>query len=145
MGWSLFTQAGLAVARLPVVGLFLLAGYGHFASPAKFLGIMKGLPLPALHSFAMYGTGVLEMLAGLALAFAPSERVCHATIALVLLMSPANINMWLNDVPFGRQHLRYGTKGFTHLLRFALQLALIAWLYALGRAYVQGADAKRAA
>ena len=60
-------------------------------------------------------------------------------------MSPANINMWLNDVPFGRQYLRYGTKGFTHLLRFALQLALIAWLYALGRAYVQGADAKRAA
>jgi uncharacterized membrane protein len=143
-------QIVLVVARFPLAALFLAAGYGHFASPDKFIGIMRGLPLPALHAPAMYATGVLEALAGVALALQPSEHVCNAVIALVLLMSPANVNMWWNDVPFGRDRLKYGTKGFTHALRFALQLALIAWLYALGRAARgeaanDAAGAKRAA
>ena len=137
------------VARLPIAALFLAAGYGHFASPDKFVGIMKGLPLPALHASAVYGTGVAELLAGLALALRPSQRVCSSVIALVLLMSPANVNMWWSDVAFGRNRLRYGVRGVTHALRFALQLALIAWIYALGRTFREPAgvstDTKRAA
>ena len=45
---------------LPLVGLFVLAGWGHFAAADDFVGIMRGMPFPALHPAANLITGVLE-------------------------------------------------------------------------------------
>ena len=106
---------------LPAATLFLTAGIGHFREPAKFVGIMKGMPLERWHPAANYITGAAELWLGAELAIAPllgahhASQIARALFWLVLLMSPANFNMWYNDVPFGDQRLTYGWTG-THAL-----------------------------
>ena len=55
-------------------------------------------------------------------------------------MSPANFNMWYNDVPFGDQRLTYGWTG-THALRCALQVLLLAVLHFLRISYAAASSA----
>ena len=114
-------------ARLPPAALFCLAGSGHFREPQKFIGIMEGMWWPQLHPAAVYLTGIAELALSLALALAPSARVARWLIYLVLAMSPANLNMWRGDVPFGEARLTYGWTG-THALRGVLQILLLLWL-----------------
>lgn len=46
-------------------------------------------------------------------------------------MTPANINMWVNDVPFGKHRL---TKP-QHAMRMCAQVALLGWLRLLSAAF----------
>lgn len=134
--------AWLGLASIPFAVLFISAGRGHFVQPRKFIGIMRGLPLVALHPAANYVTGCLELVLGVALPVASiagsparAAAVARALFWLVVIMSPANINMWWNDVPFGRQRLTYGLTG-THSLRFLLQVVLLLSLHGLERAWI---------
>ena len=132
---------------LPAATLFLTAGIGHFREPAKFVGIMKGMPLERWHPAANYITGAAELWLGAELAIAPllgahhASQIARALFWLVLLMSPANFNMWYNDVPFGDQRLTYGWTG-THALRCALQVLLLAALHFLRISYEANASSK---
>ena len=94
-----------------------------------------------MHRAANYATGAAELILGLGLAHPPPailgnvHSLAHAAVAralfwLVLLMTPANVNMFLNDVPFGSTRLSYGWDG-THALRLSLQLVLLCALRAL--------------
>ena len=59
---------------------------------------------------------------------------CRMLFWLVVAMTPANINMWMNDVPFGDSKLTYGARG-THYVRAAAQVVLLLWLHLLRCAY----------
>ena len=95
------------------------------------------LTTPSVVRSANYVTGAAEFLLGAALALAPllgaqhsAARTARALFWLVVVMSPANINMWVNDVPFGKQRLTYGLTG-THALRCVLQIVLLTCLHGL--------------
>lgn len=135
IAWTLW------LCGLPFALIFVAAGRGHFAQSRKFVGIMRGLPAPALHMAANYATGAAEIVLGVALATAPlagsparAALIARALFWLVVLMTPANINMLVNDVPFGRVRLTYGLTG-THAVRLALQAALLLCLHRLEAAW----------
>ena len=92
-----------------IVGLllglaFASIGYQHFASPEGFDAIVPSyLGAPR---FWTYASGVLEIAFGLGLMVPVIRpRAGRLLTVLVLLMSLANVNMWLNDIPFNGQLL----------------------------------------
>jgi uncharacterized membrane protein len=106
---------------------FILVGVQHFAQPEIFIEIVPdylGWP-----SFWNYTSGSMEMLFGVGL-MVPFTRVFSARllVILVLLMSLANLNMWINDLPFNGHRL--STTG--HIIRWFIQFILIAVLLWLG-------------
>ena len=103
------------VASAPVGALFAVAGWAHFATPGPFVGIMKGMPLESTHLAAVYISGVFEALGGAGLLVAPllgelayAELAASGLFWLVVAVSPANVNMYLNDLPFGKNKMSYG-------------------------------------
>ena len=84
------------------------------------------MPREALASGSGRERGAAELWLGAELAIAPllgahhASQIARALFWLVLLMSPANFNMWYNDVPFGDQRLTYGWTG-THAVDAAEQ------------------------
>jgi len=128
------------LAGLPLAVLFIAAGQGHFMKPRFFIGIMKGMPLEALHPAANYITGVMELVGGVALLSKPSPQVVYSLFWLVVIMSAANVNMWWNDVPAGKTRMTYGFPFGTHYLRAYAQIALLLWLHYLAKAHRAGAD-----
>lgn len=129
------------LAGLPLAGLFLAAGYGHFAHPKFFVGIMRGLPFPHLHSLANRVSGAAEIAGGAGLLLAPfahpvwATRCCTSLLLLLAVMSVANVNMYVNDVPAGKKKLTYGFPWGTHYIRAYAQIILFAWIYALRNAW----------
>ena len=104
---------------------------------------MRGMPLAPLHPAANYVSGVAEFTLGAALALSPllgahADVPARALFWLVVAMSPANVNMWVNDVPFGKERLTYGWTG-THALRCLAQVLLLLWLWGLGCWWRSGA------
>lgn len=93
-----------ARARQPL--LYLLAffmvsvGIVHFVRPEPFVGIVpKALPRPLL---LVYVSGVFEIAGGIGLLI-PALRKAAAwgLVLLYLAVFPANVNMAVNDLPFG--------------------------------------------
>ena len=142
------------------------AGIGHFTKYKQFVGIMKGMPFEKNgHPLAVIVSGVFEAQLGALLLLAPFAQLNNTSALLtlgmdkssvlapyfehkrkasdllfwlVIAMTPANINMWINDTPFGKTRLNYGlalrTNGrLTHFARGVMQVTLLAWLTALGR------------
>jgi len=115
------------IGRAVLAFLFTTAGVGHFQTFDKFMSLMEGLPLKPLHSAAVYISGLLEIILGLSIIINPSAFVFKSLILLVLLMTPANINMWYRNLEFNGK--RMGSRG--HLLRGFAQLVLLFGLYKL--------------
>ena len=109
---------GLAFARIGVL---------HFQDPEPFEAIVPSyLGWPR---FWNYASGALEIVLGLGLAIPPTRRwSARLLILLVLAMSLANLNMWVNDLPF--RGTRLTTTG--HVVRWLIQIALLAVLAWLG-------------
>ena len=106
---------------------FILIGVQHFARPEIFNAIVpKYLGWP---SFWNYTSGAMEILVGLGIML-PKTRVYAAQllVVLVLCMSLANLNMWINDIPFNGTLM--STTG--HILRWIIQAVLLAILLWLG-------------
>lgn len=79
----------------------------------------------------------MEILFGLGMMI-PSTRKYSARllVVLVVLMSQANVNMWVNDLPFNGA--RMSTNG--HILRLLIQLLLLTLLLWLGEGIGQSDD-----
>eukprot|EP00037_Helgoeca_nana_P011803 m.106136 g.106136 ORF g.106136 m.106136 type:complete len:149 (+) comp21065_c0_seq1:1175-1621(+) len=129
------------VVAAPVGALFAMAGVGHFTKYDAFLGIMKGMPFPAAHPAAVYVSGVVEFVCGTGLVLAPlvagpaaASKVASALFCLVVAVTPANINSYMNDIPFGKSHLSYGWTG-GHVKRAVAQIVLLGWLYGVAQWY----------
>lgn len=124
---------GSYVAALPLGLLMTVAGALHFTNTKPYVKMMKGLPFEALHEHLVYASGVVETAGGVALL---SPTVEHRRLAArfvfltILAVSPANVNMYLNDVPFGNRRFSYGWTG-DHAKRFVAQLVLLAYALAL--------------
>ena len=102
------------------------AGVMHFASPGFFVEIMPSY-LP-WHLELVYLSGAIEILLAVLLVV-PATRGLAAwgTIALLIAVFPANLNMALNDIrpdgPFGPPTT------LSLWLRLPMQLVLIAWAW----------------
>ena len=106
---------------------FISIGTQHFANPDIFNAIVPDyLGWPA---FWNYSSGALEIVLGLGI-MAPRTREMAGRLlfVLVILMSLANLNMWINDVPFNGTRL--STKG--HIIRWMIQFVLLGVLLWLG-------------
>ena len=120
---------------LPAALLFMCAGLAHFVQPAPFIQMMAGLPLPRLHRTAVFASGALEFLLGFALIFlsaiGASQRGVDkiAWMLFCLAITPANINMFLNDVPFGEVRFTPAV----HAGRFGAQIVLLSYLWWLSQ------------
>jgi uncharacterized membrane protein len=115
-----------------IVGLllglaFAAIGYQHFASPEFFNAIVPaylGIPW-----FWTYASGVLEIAFGIGMAIPAIRPVAGRLMtALVLLMSLANLNMWINDIPLNGRHF----SSTWHLMRMLIQIVLLLVLLWLG-------------
>lgn len=136
------------ILSLPVAILFMGAGVSHFMNSAPFIGMMRGMPFSSLHPAAVYISGIAEFSLGAALSVAPlagstwGANTASALLGLVIAVTPANVNMWVNDVPFGDVRFSYGVTG-THMRRLVAQAVLLVWLQALVSHYNSTADRKK--
>lgn len=105
--------------------VMVFAGAMHFIAPKGYVRIVpRSLPAPrALVSVS----GVFEILGGLGLLI-PATRPWAAwgLIALFIAVFPANVNMAVNRIGFGRKP----TPPWLLWARLPLQAVLIAWAYA---------------
>ena len=111
-----------------ILGLaFMWVGIQHFVNSKAFNEIVPSyLGAP---SFWTYSSGILEIALGLGLMI-PATRTISARclVVLVMVVSLANLNMYLNDVPFNGSVL--STTG--HIIRLIIQVVLITVLIWLG-------------
>lgn len=107
-----------------LTAIFVFAGAMHFFVPRSYLAIMPPwVPLPLE---AVYLSGVLEILGGLALLVSPIRRAAGlALIALLIAVFPANIQMLMNAVASAASPLHVTLLW----LRLPLQPLLIVWVY----------------
>ena len=99
---------------------FILIGIEHFREPQKFVDIVpKYLPFAL---FLVYLTGLIEIIGGLGIIYPETRELAGRLMVLFLLVIyPANFNMWINDIPYNGTRLT--TQG--HLVRLSVQLLLI--------------------
>ena len=77
------------------------------------------LPFPL---FLVYLTGVMEIAGGLGIIYPETRELTGRLMVLFLIaIYPANLNMWINDIPFNGTRLT--TQG--HLVRLSVQILLI--------------------
>ena len=111
---------GLAI----VLGLaFCRIGLLHWTNPEPFEAIVPAyLGVP---SFWNLVSGSLEMLFGVGLVIPRTrKRAAMLLFFLVMAMSLANLNMWVNDLPFNGTRL--STQG--HVIRWCVQIVLLLTL-----------------
>ncbi len=99
---------------------FVVVGVSHFTNPEIFEPLVPsiiGYPV-----FWVYVSGVFEVLLGAGLWFSKTRRICSlGLVALLIVLYPANLNMWINDIQFnGTQMSSVG-----HTVRAVIQLVLI--------------------
>lgn len=107
---------------------FVLAGVMHFARPRWYMRIMPTW-LPR-HRELVYASGVAEVVGGLATMHPATRRIGSVwSIATLLAVFPANVNMALNAEDFER-----GVPGGEPALwgRLPVQALFVAWAYAAG-------------
>jgi len=99
---------------------FILIGIEHFREPQKFVDIVpKYMPFAL---FLVYLTGVMEIVGGLGIIYPETRELAGRLMVLFLLVIyPANFNMWINDIPYNGTRLT--TQG--HLVRLSVQILLI--------------------
>ena len=113
-------------ALLYTMGAFyVFAGVMHFVVPDSYVSIMPSY-LP-WHPELVYLSGVAEILCGVGVLI-PRTRVmaAWATIALLIAIFPANINVAIHDLPMGDATEGAGMLNWG---RLPFQLVLIAWAW----------------
>jgi uncharacterized membrane protein len=121
-------RRGSAFILAASMGLaFAWIGIQHFRNPEAFEAIVPDyLGWPRFWNFT---SGGLEILLGVGLIIPATRRwSARLLIVLVLAMSLANLNMWINDLPF--DGTRLSTRG--HVVRWIIQAVLLAVLALLG-------------
>lgn len=105
---------------------FCIIGVLHFTSTSTFTRIVPDfIPFP---EWAVYITGVMEIAGGVLLFFPKTRRYAsYFLIFLLIIVFPANINMAVNHIDFGK------VPAAALWLRLPLQALLIYWVYKLRR------------
>jgi uncharacterized membrane protein len=116
--------SGLSHVLAIVLGLaFCRIGLLHWTNPEPFEAIVPAyLGAP---SFWNLLSGSFEMLFGVGLVIPGTRRQSAMFLFfLVVAMSLANLNMWINDLPFNGTRL--STQG--HVIRWCIQIVLLLTL-----------------
>ena len=105
---------------------FIWIGCDHFIRPEIFDPIVPNyLGFPRFWTLA---SGVIEILLGLGIMLPPSRRLTARFLTgFLVCVYLANLNMWLNDIPFNATVLSQNG----HITRLVVQLVLICiglWL-----------------
>ena len=105
-----------------ILGVLLIRiGIHHFTNPDTYDRIVPdylGAP-----RFWTLSSGCIEIILGTGLIFNRSRKIAsRALVIFFIAVYLANINMWINDVPFSGTHLT--SRG--HVVRLIIQLVLIA-------------------
>ena len=99
---------------------FIIVGISHFRTPQIFVEIVP--PFLPFALFLVYVTGAMEIAGGIGIIY-PGSRVITGRLLVLFLLAvfPANLYMWIADVPFN------GTLLTTqqHMLRAGIQVVLI--------------------
>ena len=107
---------------------FIWVGVQHFVRPEIFVPIVPdylGWP-----EFWVHVTGWTEIGLGIGIMVPRTRSICaKLMVAQLALLYLANLNMWVNDIPF--EGHRFGLMG--HVLRLAVQLGLMGVAVWLGR------------
>ncbi len=115
-----------ALRALLAAGM-VYVGVRHFVDPAPFVAIVpEGLPAPGA-LVAISGACEIAGGAGLLVPFT-RRAAAWGLIALYVAVFPANVNMAVNNLPFGGAH-----RPFLLWLRLPLQFVLIAWAWWLAQ------------
>ncbi|HYJ80333.1 MAG TPA: DoxX family protein [Longimicrobiaceae bacterium] len=111
-----------AVSRVLLAALFVVAGALHFTATDFYLRIMP--PYVPFHRAAVFGSGVLEIIGGIALLVPRLRRWAAAGLVLLLAaVFPANVHMALHPEQFP------DVAPLLLWLRLPLQPMLMAWLW----------------
>ena len=122
-----------------ILGLaFTGIGFLHFTHPEPFNAIVPSyLGWP---TFWTYSSGVLEIALGVGLIYPLTrKKSARLLVVLVLLVSLANINMWMNDLSFNGT--RMSQTG--HIVRAFIQVLLISSLLWIGEVIGANVSAKK--
>ena len=108
---------------------FIVAGITHFTNPTIYDALVpEYLPNPRLlHLLA----GLIEIILGLSLLTRWKSIGALLLAVFLIIIYLANLNMWLNDVPFLDNQL----SSFTHFLRFILQILMIIYSLYIWRSF----------
>ena len=99
---------------------FILVGISHFRNPQIFVEIIP--PFLPFALFLVYLTGAMEIAGGIGIIYPGSREITGRLLVLFLIaIFPANLYMWIADVPFD------GTLLTTqqHMMRAGFQVVLI--------------------
>ena len=104
--------------------MYVFIGVKHFIDPQYFINITP--PQIEYKSFAVYFTGVLEVLGGLLILNKKTRKIgAFLIIFLLIIVFPANIYLYLSETP---QHL-LGISKTQALIRMPFQAPLILLAY----------------
>ena len=104
---------------------FVGAGFNHFLNPQFYDTIVPSfIPFPrVVHQF----TGILEIIIPLLLLTKYRKEAALAMIVLLVLLYGANLYVWINNLPYGRNYW----SNQQHFLRFLLQVLYIYITYVI--------------
>ena len=110
--------------RIALASLMVAGGAAHFLFPAAYARIVPAfLPAPLA---LVYVSGVAEIAGGLGLLLPPTRTfAAWGLIVLYVAIFPANVNMAVNHIGFGRQP----PPVWLLWARLPLQAVFIAWAY----------------
>ena len=102
---------------------FVGAGFNHFLNPQFYDAIVPNfIPYPRfVHQF----TGILEILIPILFLTKYRKEAAIMMIILLVILYGANLYVWINNLPYGRNYL----SNQQHFFRFLLQLFYIAIAY----------------
>ena len=102
---------------------FVGAGLNHFLNPQFYDAIVPSfIPYPRfVHQF----TGILEILIPILLLTKYRKEAAIMMILLLVILYGANLYVWINNLPYGRNYW----SNQQHFFRFLLQLFYIGIAY----------------
>ncbi len=110
------------------LGLFLIkVGIMHFTEPDWFEPIVPKIPGSA--KFWVYISGAAEITLGIGLIIPLLRKWSgYATAAFLILIYPANLNMWINNLELGDGTSLSPTGHFIRLIIQVLAVAGCIWI-----------------
>ena len=101
---------------------FVMGGIGHFADTERFMSIMPDF-MP-FHWEAVIVSGVFELMGAVGILIPKTRRIAGIGLfTLVVLVTPANINMWVNADQFPQFSMTY------HYIRMPAQVLLLVMIW----------------
>jgi uncharacterized membrane protein len=110
------------ILKILLAAIMVFAGVMHFLKPGPFVRIVPHYLPYALA--LVYISGFFEIAGGVGLLVPATSRIAAwGLVALYVAVFPANVNMAINNIPFGEGP----TPAYVLWLRLPLQAVLIAW------------------